>query len=163
MLLSCFVLSCGITTAESGQSFFSPSFIQVQCICVTQTKCLTHFRGFLEKKGLLEASNLKKVDGLLVFHHFESCTSQFSTPAAMSSSYNFNSGFFSWREAPHSLNHCSQSLSPSCPICSLLHVCFGLPRFRFSFTSSINALFGTPSSSLLTTCPYHLTPFAFAI
>ena len=45
----------------------------------------------------------------------------------------------------------------------LLLVCFGLPRFCYPFASSINALFWTSSSSLLTTCPYHLTPFVFAI
>ena len=45
----------------------------------------------------------------------------------------------------------------------LLHACFGLPRFRCPFTSSINAFFRTLSSSLLTTCPCHNTPFIFAV
>ena len=39
------------------------------------------------------------------------------------------------------------------------HVCFGRPRFRGPFTSNIIAFFKMLSSSLLTTCPYHLTPF----
>ena len=43
------------------------------------------------------------------------------------------------------------------------HVCFGHPRFRGPFTSNIIAFFKMLSSSLLTTCPYHLTPFALAI
>ena len=52
------------------------------------------------------------------------------------------------------------TLSSTC----LLHVCFGLPHFRCSFTASINVFFRTLSYSLLTICPYHLTPFfAFAI
>ena len=39
----------------------------------------------------------------------------------------------------------------------LLHVCFGLPRFRCPFISSINVLFRMLSpSSLLTTCLYLL-------
>ena len=45
----------------------------------------------------------------------------------------------------------------------LLHVCFGLPRFRYPFTSNINALFKTLSSSLLSTCPYHLTEYVLVI
>ena len=51
------------------------------------------------------------------------------------------------------------TLSSTC----LLHVCFGLPHFRCPFTASINAFFTTLSYFLLTTCPYHLTPFTFAI
>ena len=43
------------------------------------------------------------------------------------------------------------------------HVCFGRPRFHGPFTSNIIAFFKKLSSSLLTTCPYHLTPFALAI
>ena len=72
----------------------------------------------------------------------------------------------------------SLSLFPSCAICSLvllqpnfiyiffnllLHICFGLPRFRCPFTSSINAFFRTLTLSLLTTCLYYNTPFTFAI
>ena len=45
----------------------------------------------------------------------------------------------------------------------LPHICFGLPRYRCPFTAGINVFFRTLSYSLLTTCPYRLTPFAFAI
>ena len=41
-----------------------------------------------------------------------------------------------------------------------LHVCFGLSCFRCPVTWSVSALFKTLSSLSLTTCPYHLTPFA---
>ena len=51
------------------------------------------------------------------------------------------------------------TLSSTC----LLHVSFGRPHFRSSFTSIIIAFFSIISSFLLITCPYHLTPFAFAI
>ena len=51
------------------------------------------------------------------------------------------------------------TLSSTC----FLHVCFGLSHFRCPFTASINAFFRTLSYFLLTTCLYHLTPFAFAI
>ena len=44
----------------------------------------------------------------------------------------------------------------------LLLVVFGRPRFRIPFTSSIIA-FSILSSFLQITCPYYLTPFAFAI
>ena len=68
------------------------------------------------------------------------------------------------------------ALTPS--LCNLLHLqrnsfytlfnlsqpCLLLPfSFRCPFTSSINVLFRTLSSFLLSTCPYHFTPFAFAI
>ena len=49
------------------------------------------------------------------------------------------------------------TLSSTC----LLHVIFGRPRFRFEFTSIIIAFISILSSSLLITCPYHLTLFAF--
>ena len=83
-----------------------------------------------------------------------------------------------WPDAPYSLSDHSHYLFPSCAICSpvllqpifiyilfnlLLHMCFGLPRFCCPFTSSINAFFRTLSLSLLTTGPYHNTPFTFAI
>ena len=42
-------------------------------------------------------------------------------------------------------------------------VFYGRPRFRCPFTSSIIAFFKMLSSFLLTTCSYHLTPFACAI
>ena len=51
------------------------------------------------------------------------------------------------------------TLSSTC----LLHVIFGRSRFRCLFTPSIIAFFSILSSSILITCPYHLTPFAFAI
>ena len=44
-----------------------------------------------------------------------------------------------------------------------LHVFLGRPRFLFPFTLNSNAFLKTWPSSLLNTCPYHLTPFAFAI
>ena len=43
----------------------------------------------------------------------------------------------------------------------IFHV-FGCPRFLLPFTSNSNAFLKTCPSSLLNTCPYHLTPFAFA-
>ena len=43
------------------------------------------------------------------------------------------------------------------------HVYVGRPRFRGPFTSNMIAFFKMLSSSLLTTCSYHLTPFALAI
>ena len=51
------------------------------------------------------------------------------------------------------------TLSSTC----LLLVIFGRPRFRFPFTSIIFVFFSILSSSLLITCPYHFTPFAYAI
>ena len=39
-------------------------------------------------------------------------------------------------------------------------VFFGRPRFLLPFTSNSNAFHRTCPSSLLNTCPYHLTPFA---
>ena len=38
----------------------------------------------------------------------------------------------------------------------------GLPRFLLSLTSRFRATLKTLSSSFLSTCPYHLTPFAVA-
>ena len=46
---------------------------------------------------------------------------------------------------------------------TFFHVIFGCPRFRYPFNSIIIAFFSILLSSLLITCPYHLTPFAFAI
>ena len=75
-----------------------------------------------------------------------------------------------WTDAPHSFS--DRSHFPSCAICRLvllqpnfiqiffnlpLHICFGLPRFRCPFNSSINAFFRTLSSSLVTACPCHNT------
>ena len=51
------------------------------------------------------------------------------------------------------------TLSSAC----LFHVCFCFPRFHCPFPSSIHALFKALSPFFLTTCPYHLTPFVFAI
>ena len=45
----------------------------------------------------------------------------------------------------------------------VFHVFFGCPRFLLPFTSNYNAFLKTSPSSHLNTCPYHLTPFAFAI
>ena len=45
----------------------------------------------------------------------------------------------------------------------IFHVFLGRPRFLLPFTSNSNAFLKTCPSSLLNTCPYHLTPFAFAI
>ena len=41
-------------------------------------------------------------------------------------------------------------------------VFFGRPRFLLPLTSRFRATLKTLSSSLLSTCPYHLTPFAVA-
>ena len=73
--------------------------------------------------------------------------------------------------APTPSLHLARSVSSSTlnPIFSIFsstcffHVCFGRPRFCGPFTSNIIAFFKMLSSSLLTTCPYHLTPFALAI
>ena len=101
--------------------------------------------------------------------------------SSSSSSSSFNPVFphvRRWPDAPHSFSNRSHSLSPSRAICSFLHpqsnllyilldlflhVCFCRPRFRGPFTSNIIAFFKMLSSSLLTTCPCHLTPFALAI
>ena len=45
----------------------------------------------------------------------------------------------------------------------LFHVSVVRPRFLLPFTSNSNTFLKTCPSSLLNTCPYHLTPFAFAI
>ena len=45
----------------------------------------------------------------------------------------------------------------------VFHVFFGHPRFLLPFTSNSNAFLRKCPSSLLNICPYHLTPFAFAI
>ena len=45
----------------------------------------------------------------------------------------------------------------------IFHVFFGHPRFLLPFTSNSNTFLKTYPSSLLNTCPYHLTPFAFTI
>ena len=45
----------------------------------------------------------------------------------------------------------------------VFHVFFGRPCFLLPFTSNSNAFLKTCPSSLLNTCPYHLTPFTFAI
>ena len=50
-------------------------------------------------------------------------------------------------------------------LCLLFHffqVFFGRPRFLLPLTSRFRATLKTLSSSLLNTCPYHLTPFAVA-
>ena len=71
---------------------------------------------------------------------------------------------------------CTPSLHLSClrasslfkPIFSVssstcfLQVFFDHPRFLFPITSRFRATLKTLSSSLLSTCPYHLTPFAVA-
>ena len=75
----------------------------------------------------------------------------------------------------------SNSHSPSCSIHGVLflqtnalalllhfstcifHIFFGRPRFLLPLTSNSNAFLRTCPSSLLNTCPYHLTPFTFAI
>ena len=43
------------------------------------------------------------------------------------------------------------------------HVFFGRPRFLLALTSNSDAFPRTCPSSLLNTCPFHLTPFDFAI
>ena len=63
-----------------------------------------------------------------------------------------------WSPALSIFNPTFFTLSSTC----ILHVSVGRPRFRFPFTSIIIAFFSI-LSSLLITCPYHLTPFAFAI
>ena len=78
-----------------------------------------------------------------------------------------------WPNTPHSLRDRSHSFPPSRSICNpifftlsstcLFHVIFGRPRFRCPFTSIIIAFFSILSSSLLIKCPYHVTPFVFAI
>ena len=45
----------------------------------------------------------------------------------------------------------------------VFHVFFGRPCFLFPFTSNSNTFLKTCPSSLLNTCPYHLTPFTFAL
>ena len=73
--------------------------------------------------------------------------------------------------APTTSLHLAQSVASSTlnPILFVFsstcffHVCFGRLRFHGPFTSNIIACFKTLSSFLLTTCPYHLTPFALAI
>ena len=45
----------------------------------------------------------------------------------------------------------------------VFHVFFGPPRFLLPYTLNCNTFLKTCPSSLLNTCPYHLTPFAFAI
>ena len=45
----------------------------------------------------------------------------------------------------------------------IFHAFFGHPHFFLPFTSNSNTFHKTCPSSLLNTCPYHLTPFAFAI
>ena len=80
-----------------------------------------------------------------------------------------------WPDLPHSNSNLSNSHSPFRSIHGILllqtntllsfstcvfHVFFGRPRFLLSFTSNSNAFLKTCPSSLLNTCPYHLTPFA---
>ena len=53
------------------------------------------------------------------------------------------------------------------PIFSVSYTCFflvffGRPRFLLPLLSRFRAIFKTLSSSLPSTCPYHLTPFAIA-
>ena len=99
-----------------------------------------------------------------------------------SSSYPVSIWFFPrhrrWPDTPHSFRNRSHTFSPSRSICCfldskptfstlsstcLLHVIFGRPCFRFPFTSSIIAFFSVLLSQVgLITCPYLLTPFAFA-
>ena len=62
----------------------------------------------------------------------------------------------------HGISFSKPTLLLSFSIC-VFHVFFGCPRFLLPFTSSSNAFLKTCPSSLLNTCPYHLTPFAFAI
>ena len=69
----------------------------------------------------------------------------------------------------------THTLSPSCLICSLLHLqpnslytLFNLStpcvlRLSLPFASSTKAFFLTLTSFLLAPCAYHLTPFAIAI
>ena len=45
----------------------------------------------------------------------------------------------------------------------VFHIFFGCPRFLLPFTSNSNVFLKTCPSSLLNTCPYHFTLFAFAI
>ena len=45
----------------------------------------------------------------------------------------------------------------------IFNVFFCSPHFLLSFTSNSNAFLQTSPSSLLNTCPYHLTPSTFAI
>ena len=54
----------------------------------------------------------------------------------------------------------TNSCCPS-PFC-VFHV-FGRPCFSVPFFSNSNTFFKTCPSFLLNTCPYHVTPFAFAI
>ena len=43
----------------------------------------------------------------------------------------------------------------------VFHLFFGRPRFLLHFTSNSNTFLITCPSSLLNTCPYHLTPFTW--
>ena len=45
----------------------------------------------------------------------------------------------------------------------IFHIFLGHPCFLLPFTSNSNTFLKTCPSSLLNTCPYHLTPFTFAI
>ena len=58
---------------------------------------------------------------------------------------------------PPSSNQSSLSL-----FTCFFQVFFGRPRFLLPLTSRFRATLKTLSSSLLSTCPYHLTPFAVA-
>ena len=62
--------------------------------------------------------------------------------------------------ASSTLNSIFFKLSSTC----LFQVCFGRPDFRCPFTLlMLVAFFKMFSSSLLTSCPYYLTSFAYAI
>ena len=57
---------------------------------------------------------------------------------------------------------CKPTLLLSFSTC-VFHIFFGRPHFLLPFTSNSSAFLKTCPSSLLNTCPCHLTPFAFAI
>ena len=66
----------------------------------------------------------------------------------------------------HLTRFMASSPKPTLLLCfstCIFHVFFGSPRFIFPFTSNSNAFHKTCPSSLLRTCPYHLTRFTFAI
>ena len=78
-----------------------------------------------------------------------------------------------WPDTPHFLCDRSHTFPPSRSIFNptfftlsstcLLHVIFGSAHFRCLFTYGIIAFLSVLSSPLLITCPYHLTPVAFAV
>ena len=64
-------------------------------------------------------------------------------------------------DSGHSPSSNQSSLSPPPPPC-LFQVFFGRPRFLLPLSLRSRATLKTLSSSLLSTCPYHLTPFTVA-